>query len=151
MDYIPNNLHEAWRAAKPPVWLEYLQRVILSFVDWAAEQTSDIVSFTPWLALLRYMCKGFDLAVQKGILRHGSDDSDTRDFRNCLALMCECLQVLRHADSLPANGGVDVKKAAMRENRELQERPQLQIFVWEFMQACQTGDKVLRKAATTMR
>lgn len=45
VDYIPNNLHEAWRAAKPPVWLEYLQRVILSFVDWAAEQTSDIVSF----------------------------------------------------------------------------------------------------------
>lgn len=81
------------------------------------------------------MCEGFDLALQKGILRLGSDVSDTRDFRNCLALMHECLQVLRHADSLPANGGRDVKKAVMRENRELQERAQLQILVCESIQA----------------
>lgn len=33
VDYLLNDLHEGWRAAKPQVWLEYLQRVILSFVD----------------------------------------------------------------------------------------------------------------------
>lgn len=144
--YLLNDVHEDWRAVKPQVWLEYLQRVILRFVDWAAERTSDIVPFRPSLALLRCMCEGFDFALQKGILRLGSDESDTRDFRNCLALMHECLQVLRHADSLPASGGGDVKKAVMRANRDIQERAQLQIFVCESMQARQTGDKVLKKA-----
>lgn len=148
--------------AKPQLWIDQLDRVLISVVEWATEKSSLLsISHSP---LLQYLCEAFDKAspvtspagilayknhaealFKEGLTQKISDD--TMDYKACLSFLHDCSVPLRKASAYPAGTQEDMK-SLRQEVQGLQESVYVQQCICQAMQAITLGDEVLSEALT---